>query len=474
MRFLKLSFTTTGSALFGLDVLLVGSIWPASLWIGGPASASFAASQFDIRVFGYPIAVLLVMYAMGLYRRDAILNQRKTATRIPLVVGMGGVLAILASLIAGLLGPKSFGWYGGRDQAMLFGLATVSLTFAALGARVIFAILLHMQVLHRRLLVVGAGQRAYDLLRMLTKEGSNLHYDITFLQEPAMGDIDPRLAAEPGVRILMQADCSMLEAARAIRADEIVVAPDDRRGMNLQRLLDCKKSGFPVVQYLSFIEAEIRRIDIKRLELGWLVFSEGFTFSAIDRFLKRGFDLLVSSLVLILTAPLLLGGVIAIRWEGPGPVFYRQERMTQNNRVFWIMKLRTMRVDAEAGGAVWAATKDNRITKVGNFLRRARIDELPQLVNILKGEMSFVGPRPERPVFVAALAAQIPLYNERHMVKAGLTGWAQVNYPYGASVEDARSKLSYDLYYVKNFSILFDLVILLQTLREVLWPSGVR
>ena len=474
MRFLKLSFSTTGSALFVLDLALVLLIWPLTLWVGRPGSLSLFAAPLDIRLLSYPMGVLLVLYAMGLYRRDALLEPRKTATRIPLVVGMGGLLAILSSVLAGWWGSDTFGWYGGRDQAMLFGLATLALTAASLGARVIFTFLLHLRVLRRRLLIVGAGQRAFDLLRMLSREGSNLHYDIAFLQEPAMGEIDPRLQAEPGVRILMQAQTSMLEAARLLRADEIVVAPDERRGMDLQRLLDCKKAGFPVVQYLTFIESEIRRIDIKRLELGWLVFSDGFTFSAIDRFLKRAFDLFVSSLVLLLTAPLLLGGMVAIRWEGPGPVFYRQERVTQDGKVFRIMKLRTMRVDAEAGGAVWAATKDNRITKVGSFLRRARIDELPQLLNILKGEMSFVGPRPERPVFVAELAEQIPLYNERHMVKAGLTGWAQVNYPYGASIDDARSKLSYDLYYVKNFSILFDFVILLQTLREVLWPSGVR
>ena len=474
MRFLKLSFSTTGSALFVLDLALVLLIWPLTLWVGRPGSLSLFAAPLDIRLLSYPMGVLLVLYAMGLYRRDALLEPRKTATRIPLVVGMGGLLAILSSVLAGWWGSDTFGWYGGRDQAMLFGLATLALTAASLGARVIFTFLLHLRVLRRRLLIVGAGQRAFDLLRMLSREGSNLHYDIAFLQEPAMGEIDPRLQAEPGVRILMQAQTGMLEAARLLRADEIVVAPDERRGMDLQRLLDCKKAGFPVVQYLTFIESEIRRIDIKRLELGWLVFSDGFTFSAIDRFLKRAFDLFVSSLVLLLTAPLLLGGMVAIRWEGPGPVFYRQERVTQDGKVFRIMKLRTMRVDAEAGGAVWAATKDNRITKVGSFLRRARIDELPQLLNILKGEMSFVGPRPERPVFVAELAEQIPLYNERHMVKAGLTGWAQVNYPYGASIDDARSKLSYDLYYVKNFSILFDFVILLQTLREVLWPSGVR
>ena len=179
-------------------------------------------------------------------------------------------------------------------------------------------------------------------------------------------------------------------------------------------------------------------------------------------------------MVLLVTSPLLLGGIMAIRMEGPGELFYQQDRVTQNGRVFRILKLRTMRLDAEAQGAVWAMRKDNRITRAGSFLRRTRIDELPQLINILRGDMSFVGPRPERPMFVADLAAQIPLYHERHVVKAGLTGWAQINYPYGASIDDARSKLSYDLYYVKNFSILFDFVILMQTLREVLWPSGAR
>jgi exopolysaccharide biosynthesis polyprenyl glycosylphosphotransferase len=218
----------------------------------------------------------------------------------------------------------------------------------------------------------------------------------------------------------------------------------------------------------------MRRVDIKRMDLGWLVFSDGFYFGAIDRFLKRAFDLVVSSVMLVLTSPLVLFGILAIRLNDPGPIFYRQERVTLDGKIFQILKLRTMRIDAEASGAVWARERDNRVTRAGMFLRRARIDELPQLINILKGEMSFVGPRPERPMFVEQLATQIPLYRERHMVKAGLTGWAQVNYPYGASVDDARSKLSYDLYYVKNFSILFDFVILLQTLRVVLWPSGVR
>jgi sugar transferase (PEP-CTERM system associated) len=309
---------------------------------------------------------------------------------------------------------------------------------------------------------------------MLTREGRNLNYEIAFLHDPRLGAIDPRLADGKAGRILDSCGFRVLAAARDVGADQIVVAPDERRGMDLEPLLECKKAGYPIVQYLSFIEKEIRRIDLKRMELGWLLYSDGFTFGTMDRFLKRLFDLVVSGLVLLVSSPLLLAGMMAIRWEGRGPLLYRQERVTLEGRVFHILKLRTMRVDAEARGAVWAAEKDSRITKVGAFLRRTRIDELPQLFNILKGEMSFVGPRPERPIFVEELAGKIPLYHERHMVKAGLTGWAQINYPYGASVDDARSKLSYDLYYVKNFSMLFDLVILLQTLRVVLWPSGVR
>jgi len=181
-----------------------------------------------------------------------------------------------------------------------------------------------------------------------------------------------------------------------------------------------------------------------------------------------------SLIILVLTAPFIALAMLAIRAEGPGPLLYRQQRLTRDGKVFEILKLRTMQEDAEAGGAVWAEVNDARVTRVGRVLRRWRLDELPQLFNVLRGDMSIVGPRPERPEFVADLALEIPLYNERHMVKAGLTGWAQVNYPYGASVEDARRKLGYDLYYVKNFSILLDVLILAQTIRVLFWPGGVR
>jgi sugar transferase (PEP-CTERM system associated) len=459
-----------GRVLLGLDAILLTVAWPVLLL---SARSDLLGNASDLRGLLYPAADLAALYIMGMYRRDAIMEHERSLGRAPMVVGMGAMAAALVSsalpwLVPGLPRPSM------HDEAQVFGLATVCFTICAFLARFELAGLLRRQVLQRRLLVLGAGQRAWDLLHMLGKEGGNLNYQVRLLHEPAFGPLDPRLRANDGIRILEGTGFDVLAAARSFGADQVVVAADERRGMELMRLLDCKVAGFPVVPYLTFVEKEIRRVDLKRMELGWLIFSDGFAFSAIDRVLKRLFDLIMSSVVLLATAPLLAAAILAIRSEGAGPVFYRQERVTQHGRVFRIVKLRTMRVDAEAQGAVWARQNDRRITRVGAFLRRSRIDELPQLWNVLKGEMSFVGPRPERPVFVEELAARIPLYRERHMVKAGLTGWAQVNYPYGASIDDARSKLSYDLYYVKNFSILFDFVILLQTLRVVLWPSGVR
>jgi sugar transferase (PEP-CTERM system associated) len=469
MTRLRLLQATMARSLFLIDVALVAVLWPVAWWLGRNEAVTA-----DIRGLFYPLSGLLLLYAMGLYRREAFVAKHHSATRVPMVVGMGVIAALLFHGMVAWLAPTLVSGHIWRDDAMVAGLAFLCFTLCALVARAVLALLLRRRFLRRQLLVVGAGMRAWDLLRMLTKEGASLNYDMTFLHDPALGSIDPRLAADPDGNILYTERLHVLDAARQVAADQIVIAPDDRRGMDLEQLLACKKAGFPVVQYLGFVEHELRRVDIKRMDLGWLVFSDGFYFGTIDRFLKRAFDIAVSVTMLIATAPLVLLGIVAIRMEGSGPVFYRQERVTLEGNVFRILKLRTMRVDAESGGAVWAAQGDNRITRAGTILRRTRVDELPQLINILKGEMSFVGPRPERPMFVDELAAQIPLYRERHMVKAGLTGWAQVNYPYGASVDDARSKLSYDLYYVKNFSILFDFVILLQTLRVVLWPSGAR
>jgi lipopolysaccharide/colanic/teichoic acid biosynthesis glycosyltransferase len=207
--------------------------------------------------------------------------------------------------------------------------------------------------------------------------------------------------------------------------------------MPLDPVLRCKMGGVPVVEYLSFVEREIGRVDIKRIEISWLLFSEGFRFGVVHRALKRALDLVVSALLLAAASPLLLAAMIAIKLEDRGACLYRQERITRGGRRFSILKLRTMGVNAERAGAVWAARRDARITRIGRLLRRTHLDELPQLLNVLWGDMSLVGPRPERPAFVEMLARQLPLYRERHIVRAGLTGWAQINYPYGASIDDA-------------------------------------
>jgi sugar transferase (PEP-CTERM system associated) len=458
---------TTGKALFFLDALILLLVWPLALRYGCWGSECFEATPDGLGALLYPVADLVCLYALGLYRREAMLDTRNSLARVPLAVSLGAVAtACCLAVLAHFIGSPA-------DRVRLFAGAFIGFTMAGFIARLVFSGLKRGGVFRRRLLVIGAGAQAWDLVCMLQNEGTST-YDITFVQDEAFGAVDPRLAEAHGPRIVTAPGGDVLKAAHTAQPDELVVAPDERRGMNLDSLLACKKEGFPIVQYLSFLEHEIRRVDIRRIDVGWMLYSEGFYFGVIDNALKRTLDIAVSLILLILFTPFLILAAIAIKIDDGGPVIYSQERVTRNDKPFQIYKLRTMRTDAEKGGAVWAATKDPRITRVGNFLRQSRIDEMPQLLNVLRGDMSLVGPRPERPGFVTQLAEHLPLYRERHMVKAGLTGWAQINYPYGASIEDARSKLSYDLFYVKNFSILFDLLIILQTLRVVLWPSGAR
>jgi sugar transferase (PEP-CTERM system associated) len=231
-----------------------------------------------------------------------------------------------------------------------------------------------------------------------------------------------------------------------------------------------------VNDFSSFLERETGRVDLDSVNPSWFIFSDGFSSGRrLSSFAKRLFDILASFALLALTAPVILLAALIVRLESKGPAFFRQKRVGLYGQEFEIIKLRSMRQDAEAPGqAVWAAENDPRITRVGRVLRKLRIDELPQAWSVLKGEMSFVGPRPERQQFVEDLEQHMPYYAERHMVKPGITGWAQINYPYGASIEDARHKLEYDLYYAKNYTPFLDILILLQTLRVVLWPDGAR
>jgi len=449
---------TPAWALFLIDLLSVSVGWPAALWIAG---TDWQHNWFPFLIF--PLTDLVCFYALGLYRRDSIADISKALERVPVIA----VIAVAGSSLV----TTAFGWPFSLSLSIA---GVICFTASAVLARLIFKALRRHSVFRTRLLIIGAGKRAWDLVWILRTQGRFWQYDLTFVHEDSFGAIDERLAADSSNRIIV-ASSNILKIASRVHADEIVVAPDDRRGMALESLITCRAAGYLVSEYASFLEKEVCRIDIKRLDLAWLLYSEGFRTGRLTATLKRLFDIGGSLAILIPVSPFLLLAMAAVWLGDRGPVFYRQERVTRRGRNFRILKLRTMRVNAEAGGAVWAAAKDNRITPVGEFLRRSRLDEVPQLLNVLWGDMSLVGPRPERPEFIEDLAKMLPLYHERHAVKAGLTGWAQVNYPYGASLDDARSKLSYDLYYVKNYSLFFDLRIVMQTLRVVLWPgSGVR
>ena len=267
------------------------------------------------------------------------------------------------------------------------------------------------------------------------------------------------------------------ETVKRLDIDEIIVAVREQRGgvLPLRALLECRLNGVQVTDLARFFERVHGKVPIESLKVSWLIYGEGYRQGWLRTFVKRTFDIFVAIALLVLTLPITVFTAILIAIESRGQVIYRQERVGRGGVPFTLLKFRSMTVDAEKDGkASWASVNDARVTPVGRLIRRTRIDELPQLINVLRGEMSFVGPRPERPEFVAMLTQQIPFYAVRHSVKPGITGWAQVRYSYGATVEQAVKKLEYDLYYVKNHTLLLDLIILLETVRVVMLAEGAR
>jgi sugar transferase (PEP-CTERM system associated) len=318
------------------------------------------------------------------------------------------------------------------------------------------------------LVIVGTGRFAADIAREVEGRHDSPYRTLAFIgaDTPAY---NPR-----GVQVFPEwSDLKWLALNHHI--DRIVVALDDPRGATpIDLLLNFKLQGIIVEQGVTFYERLTGKILVEKLRPSWIIFSDGFTVGRIQSFMKRGFDIIVSLVLLALSLPVLGIAALIIRLESPGPILYIQERVGKGRKRFRIMKFRSMVQDAEKNGAVWAVTNDSRVTRFGNFIRKTRIDELPQLFNVLKGEMSMVGPRPERPVFIEKLKETIPFYDIRHDVRPGVTGWAQVCYPYGASEEDALRKLEYDLYYMKNISLALDTLVILKTIKTVLFAKGSR
>jgi sugar transferase (PEP-CTERM system associated) len=431
--------------------------WVLRAWQIGMTITSITTRIGPIITFAS--AVELSMIAVGVYGLDALQSVRFACVRIMVAVALGMIVVSVAAFVS----PGLTLWRSNALYAAL--IAPTMLTLA----RLLLGSVLGSEAFKRRVLVLGAGERAARIKALADKAGAG------FVVCGFVGMTD----AEAAVRGAIHRDAieSLADHVVNLKASEVVLALQERRNaLPLQDLLRIKTTGVHVNELSTFLERETGRVDLATASHSWLIFSDGFSSGRfLSTIAKRLFDIVASLALLILAAPMILLIALAVKIESRGPAFYRQQRVGLFGVEFDVIKLRSMRQDAEiAGVAVWAQENDPRVTRVGRFIRAVRIDELPQVWVVLKGRMSFVGPRPERQQFVTDLTRQLPFYAERHMVKPGITGWAQINYPYGASLEDARNKLEYDLYYAKNYTPFLDLLILLQTVRVLLWPSGAR
>ena len=410
-------------------------------------------------LLSFALSIQTAMIAVGVYGTEALQSIRFALARLLVAISLG---VIFLSVMHFLL-PDLTLWRSNSLYAM--GLAVMLL----LAVRLLLGSMLGGEAFKRRLVVLGAGNRANRIRELEQRKGSG------FL-------VVGYIAMNDGAQIIPEAInrsaiYNLADFVVRLGASEVVLALEERRNaLPLSDLLRIKTTGVHVNEISTFLERETGRVDLDSVNPSWLIFSDGFSAGRrLSSIAKRLFDVIASSILLLLTGPVILIAAILVKLDSKGPAFYRQQRVGLYGEEFWIVKLRTMRQDAEVGGqAVWAEKDDPRITRLGYWLRKLRIDELPQTWTVLKGEMSFVGPRPERRQFVEDLEQHLRYYAERHMVKPGITGWAQINYPYGASIEDSRNKLEYDLYYAKNYTPFLDLLILIQTLRVVLWPEGAR
>ncbi len=401
------------------------------------------------------------MAAFGLYHVHVRYRRTEFLLRLSMSFLFGGVAMVVVFYAL----PQA---YIGRGVLALS--LAISL-LAILALRVVSMHVIRVESLKQRVLVYGAGQNADLVNTRLRRQADRQSFNVLgFVPVPGQ-------TVRVDEALLMHAPQDGLCAlAERMNVDEIVIAPDERRGgMPMDDMLHCVQRGMVVTDLSTFFEREAGMVQLSIVDPSWLVFSGGFDASLPRRLSKRFFDLVAACVLLALSWPLMLLTALAVRLESKGPVLYRQIRVGERGRHFEIVKFRSMRVDAEGDGvARWATKDDDRSTRVGKFIRKTRLDELPQLFSVLGGEMSFVGPRPERPQFVDLLSNEIRYYGVRHSVKPGLTGWAQLRYPYGASVRDADEKLKFDLFYVKNHGLVFDMMILLQTVEVVMFGRGAR
>lgn len=447
--FLTESLFITGMVILGARLRFLGDTFSFSAYEG-----------LFLKALLITASVQLCLYYFDLYDIKVFRSNVELAIRL---LQSLGVASILLAVLYYLSPPLIIGR----------GIFLISLSFMGgliVGWRLIYNYRLKTRQIDQRIMIVGSGQLAKDIAKEIVERVDTGFKVLGFISE------DSERIGERLVNPSVIGDHSqILDIAQKEKVDRIIVALEERRGRFPQaQLLECKMRGIVVEEGIEFYEHLTGRLQVGRLRPSSLIFSDGFRKSELSTLTKRVVGLAFSIIGLILLSPLILIISILIKIDSRGPVFYKQERVGQNGRVFKLLKFRSMIENAETNGPVWAGENDNRVTRVGRWVRKWRFDEIPQMINVLKGDMSFVGPRPERPYFVEKLRKEIPFYDQRFVLKPGATGWAQVKYRYGASEEDALEKLKYDLYYIKNLSSLFDLMIIFETIKVVLFRKGAR
>lgn len=449
-------------ALCELSIITIA--WYFYLSVNTSASGRLT-SIFELPTLSLSLIFCGTMAFTGLYHDKVFVDYRSLAIHIAISLVVLCPIALLCGVYWNNTLELDVPLWQIYGKAALSWLVCISVT------RAVFLSLTDLNLFKSRVLVLGTGEKAARIAAIVNAGKNRYFQPVAYLRLAGQA---LKFRAAP-VDICDNERTQIVRCAREFRANEVVVATDDRRGLPVHQLLQCRLAGIRVIDYLDFLERETMSVDLAAVQPGWFIFSDGFRGCGPSQIGKRCFDIFISLTLLMFVLPLMALTWLLIVFESPGPALYRQERVGLGGRPFVLLKFRSMRVDAETNGkAQWALTNDPRITRIGRIIRKVRIDELPQLINVLRGDMSIVGPRPERPAFVDRFAEQIPFYAERHCVRPGITGWAQINYPYGASLQDARNKLSYDLYYVKNHGLFLDLLIILQTFRVILFADGAR
>jgi sugar transferase (PEP-CTERM system associated) len=457
VRLFNVYYPARTLVLIAGELLVVCFSFLLAVWIQLP-ERSYVILNYEngfLKILGIGGLAVLCSYYFDLYDLRRLATPGETYFRLLLVLGtFSFVLAGIGFLLPGLMiGPGVF----------LVGLSI--LTVSILCWRGMYSWLVRLSILRERVYVLGAGKNAQELVNLLRTR-------------PELGmDVVGWAGAIGNGSLGREELARAVEALRGDRTvDRVIVALSDRRGkMPVRELLELRLRNVRVEEAATLLEKVHGKIDVDELQPSWLIFGDGFRLNSSVLMMRRIVSLLFSSALLVLAAPFLPIIVLAIKLTSPGPVLYRQQRVGRRGKIFNCYKFRTMRADAEADtGPTWAGDDDPRITPVGRFLRRTRLDEIPQLWNVLRGDMSFVGPRPERPEFVEWLGQEIEYYSLRHIIRPGITGWAQICYEYGSSVEQAKEKLTYDLYYIKHLSVAFDLYIIFQTVKIVLFGRGAK